>query len=152
MCMLKLQVKHLLNDLKEKARLILHVSVSCIPLELEKKKKKKTNLFFMSLVPSKCDKTFQPVMAYSQLPVISKIANISKEWNFVFVFTYFVSCNGPCALQEKWHRTEHIIIIIYINTFFKFINMQKLYLKKKKSENLQKNNCQTKIACQNPPF
>ena len=27
-------------------------------------------------------------------------------------FTYFVSCNGPCAPKEKWHRKEHIIIII----------------------------------------
>ena len=25
--------------------------------------------------------------------------------------TYFVSCNGPCAPKEKWHRKEHIIII-----------------------------------------
>ena len=25
---------------------------------------------------------------------------------------YFVSCNGLCALKEKWHRKEHIIIII----------------------------------------
>ena len=30
-------------------------------------------------------------------------------------FTYFVSCNGPCALKEKWHRKEHIIIIIFIS-------------------------------------
>ena len=27
--------------------------------------------------------------------------------------TYFISCNGPCAPKEKWHRKEHIIIIIY---------------------------------------
>ena len=26
--------------------------------------------------------------------------------------TYFVSCNGPCAPKEKWHRKELIIIII----------------------------------------
>ena len=29
-----------------------------------------------------------------------------------FFPTYFVSCNGPCALQEKRHIKEHIIIII----------------------------------------
>ena len=30
----------------------------------------------------------------------------------VFFFpTHFVSCNGPCAPKEKWHRKEHIIII-----------------------------------------
>ena len=28
------------------------------------------------------------------------------------VFTYFVLCNGSCARKEKWHRKEHIIIII----------------------------------------
>ena len=28
-----------------------------------------------------------------------------------FFSTYFVSCNGPCAPKEKWHRKEHIIII-----------------------------------------
>ena len=28
------------------------------------------------------------------------------------VLAYFVSCNGPCAPKEKWHRKEHIIIII----------------------------------------
>ena len=32
---------------------------------------------------------------------------------FLF-FTYFVSCNGPCAPKEKWHRKEHIIIFIII--------------------------------------
>ena len=31
---------------------------------------------------------------------------------FVFSSTYFVSCKGPCAPKEKWHRKEHIIIII----------------------------------------
>ena len=31
---------------------------------------------------------------------------------FVCFYTYLVSCNGPCALKEKWHRKEHIIIII----------------------------------------
>ena len=31
-----------------------------------------------------------------------------------FFFTYFVSCNGPCTLMEKWHRKEHIINIIII--------------------------------------
>ena len=30
--------------------------------------------------------------------------------HFVFVFTYFVSCNGSCS-PKKWHRKEHIIII-----------------------------------------
>ena len=25
-----------------------------------------------------------------------------------------MSCNGPCAPKEKWHRKEHIIIIIII--------------------------------------
>ena len=29
-----------------------------------------------------------------------------------FFSTYFVSCNGPCAPKEKWHRKEHIINII----------------------------------------
>ena len=29
-------------------------------------------------------------------------------------FTYFVSCNGPCAPKEKWHRKEHIIIFTII--------------------------------------
>ena len=29
-----------------------------------------------------------------------------------FFFTYFVSCNGPCAPKKKWRRKEHIIIII----------------------------------------
>ena len=35
---------------------------------------------------------------------------------FVVVFfpTSFVSCNGPCAPKEKWHRKECIIIIIII--------------------------------------
>ena len=32
----------------------------------------------------------------------------------LFFFIYFVSCNGPCALKEKWHRKEHVIIIIII--------------------------------------
>ena len=31
-----------------------------------------------------------------------------------FFPTYFVSCNGPCAPKEKWHRKDHIIIIIII--------------------------------------
>ena len=31
---------------------------------------------------------------------------------FVCFYTYLVSCNGPCALKEKWHRKEHIISII----------------------------------------
>ena len=32
---------------------------------------------------------------------------------FLFFFSiYFVSCSGPCALKEKWHRKEHIVIII----------------------------------------
>ena len=34
--------------------------------------------------------------------------------------TYFISCNGPCALKEKWHRKEHIIIIIIIITRLHF--------------------------------
>ena len=39
------------------------------------------------------------------------------SWNvrvflFVCFFTYFVSCNGPYALKEKWHRKEHISTII----------------------------------------
>ena len=29
-----------------------------------------------------------------------------------FFATDFVSCNGPCAPKETWHRKEHIIIII----------------------------------------
>ena len=33
---------------------------------------------------------------------------------FLFFFPTFVSCDGPCALKEKWHRKEHIIIIILI--------------------------------------
>ena len=33
----------------------------------------------------------------------------------VFFSTYFVSCNGPCAPKEKWHRKEHIITIIIIH-------------------------------------
>ena len=32
---------------------------------------------------------------------------------FVLILTYFVSCNGPCALKEKWHRKEHIIDYYY---------------------------------------
>ena len=31
-----------------------------------------------------------------------------KVW---FFSTCFVSCNGPCAPKEKWHKKEHIIII-----------------------------------------
>ena len=38
----------------------------------------------------------------------------SKVWE-LFFYTYFVSCNGPCALKEKWHRKEHIIISYCIN-------------------------------------
>ena len=33
---------------------------------------------------------------------------------FVLFFTHFVSCNGPCAPKENWHRKEHIIIITII--------------------------------------
>ena len=33
------------------------------------------------------------------------------EFGVVVFFTYFVSCNGPCAPKVKWHRKEHIIII-----------------------------------------
>ena len=32
---------------------------------------------------------------------------------FVLILAYFVSCNGPCALKEKWHRKEHIIDYYY---------------------------------------
>ena len=31
-----------------------------------------------------------------------------------FFFYILVSCNGPCAPKEKWHRKEHIVIIIII--------------------------------------
>ena len=31
---------------------------------------------------------------------------------FSFFLTYFVSSNGPCAPKKKWHRKEHIFIII----------------------------------------
>ena len=31
-----------------------------------------------------------------------------------FSSTYFVSCNGPCALKEKRHRKEHIVVIIIL--------------------------------------
>ena len=37
-------------------------------------------------------------------------------FQFFFSFTYFVSCNGPFVLKEKWHRKEHIIIIIINRT------------------------------------
>ena len=36
---------------------------------------------------------------------------LSLSVRVFFFFTYFVSCNGPCALKEKWQRKEHIIII-----------------------------------------
>ena len=40
---------------------------------------------------------------------------LSQSVRVFFFSTYFVSCNGPCAPKEKWHRKEHIIIIIIIN-------------------------------------
>ena len=38
---------------------------------------------------------------------------VSQSVSFLFS-TYFVSCSGSCAPKEKWHRKEHIIIIIII--------------------------------------
>ena len=32
---------------------------------------------------------------------------------FFFFLTYFFSCNGPCAVKEKWHINEHISIYCY---------------------------------------
>ena len=48
-----------------------------------------------------------------------------RGFAFCIVFTYFVSCNGPYAPKEKWHRQEHIsssssiiiIIIIIIKSY-----------------------------------
>ena len=37
-----------------------------------------------------------------------------KVWEFFFSSTHLVSCHWPCAPKEKWHRKEHIIIIIII--------------------------------------
>ena len=34
----------------------------------------------------------------------------SVSFGFVFFLTYFVSCNGPCALKEKLFIKEHNII------------------------------------------
>ena len=42
-----------------------------------------------------------------------------SEWEtfnaelFFFFLTYFVSCNGPCAMKEKRHRKNTIIIFYY---------------------------------------
>ena len=33
---------------------------------------------------------------------------------FTMENTYFVSCKGPSAPKEKWHREEHIVITIII--------------------------------------
>ena len=35
-----------------------------------------------------------------------------------FFKTYFVSCNRPCAPKEKWHRKEHIFIIVTVWQIF----------------------------------
>ena len=35
-----------------------------------------------------------------------------KVWDFFFPL--LISCDGPFAQKEKWHRKEHIIIIIII--------------------------------------
>ena len=44
-----------------------------------------------------------------------RTCGLSQSVNFLLLlFTYFVWCNGPCALKVKWHRKEHIIIIIII--------------------------------------
>ena len=40
-----------------------------------------------------------------------RTSGLSQSVRFFFS-TYFISCNGPCALKEKWHRKDHIIIII----------------------------------------
>ena len=40
-----------------------------------------------------------------------RTSGLSQSVKFFFS-TYFVSCNGPCAPKEKWHRKEHIIIIL----------------------------------------
>ena len=43
----------------------------------------------------------------------SGLSQSVRDFFYFFIFfTYFVSCNGPCALKEIWHRKEHIIIII----------------------------------------
>ena len=34
---------------------------------------------------------------------------------FHFCLTYFVSCNGPCALKEKWHRKNTLLLWLFIN-------------------------------------
>ena len=34
-----------------------------------------------------------------------------------FFPTYVVSCKGPCAPKEKWHRKGHIIIIILVSLY-----------------------------------
>ena len=41
-----------------------------------------------------------------------KTVTLYKNTFYLINFTYFISCNGPCAPKEKWHRKEHIIIII----------------------------------------
>ena len=48
-----------------------------------------------------------------------KLVVYHKKCERVFFFffspTYFVSCNGPYAPKKKWHKKEHITIIIIIN-------------------------------------
>ena len=39
-----------------------------------------------------------------------KTSGLSQSVRVFFLYTYFVSCNGPCVPKEKWHRKEHIII------------------------------------------
>ena len=40
------------------------------------------------------------------------LARESRVWFFLLFKLIFVLCYGPCAAKEKWHRKEHIIIII----------------------------------------
>ena len=56
-----------------------------------------------------------------------------------FFLTYVASCNAPCAPKEKWHRKEHIIIIITIiiilpNRHLLTKNTEKVSGKKKSGE------------------
>ena len=32
----------------------------------------------------------------------------------IFLPTCFVSCNGPCAPKEKWHRKEHVLLLLLL--------------------------------------
>ena len=45
-----------------------------------------------------------------------------EVWEFFFyIYTYFVSCDGPCAQKGKWHRKKkYIVIIIIIVIIIKF--------------------------------